>query len=64
MTLDNYTATLDQRLARMRETARLAAAFYKGLVEEGVDKAEAQMITAVYAITINQGKEAGEAEDE
>lgn len=50
---DNYTAELDQRLAQMRETARLAAAFFKGLLEEGVDRVDAVQIAAVYAITIN-----------
>lgn len=54
---DDYLATLDQRLARMKETARLAAAFYKGLVEEGVPVSEAAHITAMYAITINQQPE-------
>lgn len=50
---EGYTAQLDQQLARMRETARLAAAFYKGLIEEGITQQEATMITAMYSVTIN-----------
>lgn len=53
MDQDDYTAIMDQRLARMRETARLAAAFFKGLVEEGVPPSEAQGITAIYALALN-----------
>ena len=56
---DSYIADLDQRLARMRETARLAAAFYKGLIQEGISSQEATMITACYSIALNaQGDEA------
>jgi hypothetical protein len=54
MTIEDYAAKLDQRLARMSETARLAAAFYKGLIAEGIDRADATQMTAIYAITINQ----------
>lgn len=49
---EGYTARMDQALARMRETARLAAAFYKGLVAEDVPPGEAVQITAIYAVTI------------
>jgi hypothetical protein len=54
MSPDPYIAQLDQRLAQMRETARLAAAFCKGLIEEGIDTSMAVQITAIYAVTINQ----------
>lgn len=53
----DYTAAFDQRIARMSETARLAAAFYKGLVLEGVDPSAAAQITAIYATTINSQPE-------
>lgn len=50
---EGYTAELDQRLAKMNETARLAAAFYKGMIQEGITQHEAALITAIYAISIN-----------
>jgi hypothetical protein len=57
---DSYIAQLDQRLARMRETARLAAAFYKGLIEEGIPMPDATQITAIYAITIENTEDVDE----
>lgn len=57
----DYTATLDQRLAKMRETARLAAAFYKGLIDEGISSSDAIGITAIYSTTINSQQEEDDA---
>jgi hypothetical protein len=46
----DYTARMDQRLAQMRDVARLTAAFYKSLLVEGVQMGEATQITAIYAV--------------
>jgi hypothetical protein len=62
---DNYTAVLAQRLAKMRETAHLAAAFHKGLLEEGVEATDAVQITGLYALMINHesDEEEGDRDD-